>query len=130
MSQSICLTPKQQKFYNYFVKYHKENGFFPNPTRACAELREDGVKTSVPQVTNMYGTLFVKGAFNGGVPLINTYRARHSAKPVATIDISKLTFADKPKAKPANKQEVVAAALLELLKSSPKFNEIAAALNA
>lgn len=126
---SICLTPRQQKYYNYFLQYHKENGFFPNPTLACRELREAGVKCSVPTVTNMYGTLFIKGSFNGGVPLVNTYRARHSATPIKAVDISKLTFADKPKAKVVQGNDaVLATALLELLKSSPKFNDIAAVL--
>lgn len=130
MSKSICLTPRQQKFYDYFLQYQQDNGFFPAPTLAARELREKGIRTSPTTVATVYGTLFVKGAFNGGTPLISTYRARHSAKPVKTVDVSKLTFAEKPKAVKTAKENVLAAALLELLKGNPRYNEFAAALNA
>lgn len=127
MSQPICLTNRQQQFYSYFVEYQQQNGLFPNPTQAVRGLRDRGIRCSVSTVTNVYGVLLLKGAFNGGTPLTQTNRARHTARPVKTVDIGKLTFA--PKAKPVVKQDVLAAALLELLKTSPHFNTIAAALN-
>jgi hypothetical protein len=128
MSQSICLTPRQQQIYSYLVEYQQKNGLFPSPTQASRELCEKGLRVSGPNIYAMYGTLFIKGAFNGGTPLTDTIRARHSAKPVKTVDVSKLTLAPKPKPV-AKGQDALAAALLELLKSSPQFNTFAAALN-
>jgi hypothetical protein len=127
MSQSICLTNRQQQFYNYFVEYQKTNGFFPNPSQASRDLRSRGVRCSPPSIYSMYGALFIKGAFNGGTPLTSGNRARHSAKPVKSVDISKMKI--EAVAKPVAKgQDALAAALLELLKSSPQFSTIAAAL--
>jgi len=127
MSQPICLTNRQQQFYSYFVEYQQKNGLFPNASQAVRDLRTKGIKCSTTSVVNTYGTLLLKGAFNGGTPLVNSYRPRHSAKPVKTVDISKLTLA--PKAQTVPSKDALAAALLELLKSSPQFNTLAAALN-
>lgn len=93
----VCLTPRQQKFFNYFKKFQEENGTFPTASQACRELRAAGVKCSVSTINNEYGVLFLKGAFTGGTPLTQGYRKLHGVenKPmdVKTLDV-------KPKAKP------------------------------
>lgn len=94
----VCLTPRQQKFFNYFKNYQEENGTFPTASQACRDLRAAGVRCSPNSVNNEYGVLFLKGAFTGGTPLTQGYRKLHGVdnKP---LDLK--TLAVKPKAKPA-----------------------------
>lgn len=90
---SVCLTDRQQKFYNYFINYYKSNGCFPNPTQTARDM-----KCSCPNAGNMYGVLLLKGAFTNGQPLTNTYKARHSATPIQPVNIAnfKLEVKEKP----------------------------------
>ncbi len=94
----VCLTPKQQKFFNYFVNYQKENGMLPTPSQATRDLRADGVKCSGGSIYQMYGALFLKGAFTGGSSLTQGYRKLHGVANTA-VDVKALKF--QPKAKPA-----------------------------
>lgn len=92
----VCLTTRQQKFFNYFKKYQEENGTFPTASQACRDLRAAGVRCSPNSVNNEYGVLFLKGAFTGGTPLTQGYRKLHGVENKA-VDVKTLTV--KPKAK-------------------------------
>lgn len=92
----VCLTDRQQKFYNYFINHYKSNGCFPNPTEAARDMN-----VSSPAVSAMYGTLLLKGVFSNGQPLTSTYKARHNATPVAALDLAKFKFTPKAKVKAA-----------------------------
>lgn len=96
----VCLTPRQQKFFNYFKKYQEENGTFPTPAQATRDLRAAGVKCSAVTVTNEYGVLFLKGAFTGGTPLTQSYRRLHGVDNKA-VDIKTLDLKPKAKAQPS-----------------------------
>jgi hypothetical protein len=92
----VCLTAKQERWFNLFVKFHKENGSLPNPSQATALLRAEGIRCSSPSITQMYGTLFLKGAFNDGKPLTSTLRRIHATNNVDVFDASKAQFNPKP----------------------------------
>lgn len=98
MSNAVCLTDKQQKFYNYFVNYAKSNGMFPTPAQAARDLN-----CATPYVNNMYGVLLLKGCFTNGQPLTSTYKARHHATPITPLNIANFKLDPKPKAKPVAK---------------------------
>jgi hypothetical protein len=142
----VCLTAKQERWFNLFVKFHKDNGSLPNPSQATALLRAEGIRASNSSVTHMYGNLFLKGAFGNGQPLTSTLKRIHATNTVDTFDTSKAQFNPKPvvvgraaaKAKglaalgvqPVAKANPVANALLALL-SDPNINAaFKAALNA
>lgn len=113
MSNSVCLTARQQKFYNYFINYYKSNGSFPNPTQTARDMN-----CSSPNAGNMYGVLLLKGAFTNGQPLTNTYKARHSATPVQPVNLANFKMEAKPKAKVNSKtasRKQIAALLVKLL---------------
>ena len=95
----VCLTPRQQKFFNYFKKFQEENGTFPTASQACRDLRAAGVKCSVSTINNEYGVLFLKGAFTGGTPLTQGYRKLHGVenKP---MDVKALDVKPKVKSQP------------------------------
>ena len=137
----ICLTPKQELYLNVIKQYHKAHGTFPTQTQLITAVRAAGGKAG-QSVVQMYGTLLLKGAFTNGVVLTDSMNALHTGGNVTPIDIDALQFNPKPitrgrklggKNKPKTSQQetptnVLAAALLELLKSSPQFNTIAAQL--
>lgn len=100
MSNAVCLTDRQQKFYNYFVNYAKSNGMFPNPTQTGRDMN-----CKSPAAANMYGVLLLKGAFTNGQPLTSTYKARHSATPVTPVNIANFKLEPKPKKKAAKKKQ-------------------------
>jgi hypothetical protein len=108
----VCLTPKQQKFFNYFVNYQKENGMLPTPSQATRDLRADGVKCSGGSIYQMYGALFLKGAFTGGSSLTQGYRKLHGVANTA-VDVKALKF--QPKAKPAPARAAPAGKLDDLI---------------
>lgn len=96
----VCLTPRQQKFFDYFKKYQEQNGTFPTAAQACRDLRAAGVKCSAVTVENLYGVLFLKGAFTGGTPLTQSYRRLHGidnkAVDVKTLDLKPKIKTPKP----------------------------------
>lgn len=98
MSNAVCLTARQQKFYNYFINYYKSNGCFPNPTQTARDMNCSG-----PNAGNMYGVLLLKGAFTNGQPLTSTYKARHHATPIQPVNIA--NFKLEPKQKPSNAEK-------------------------
>lgn len=85
---AISLTARQQKFFEYFLRYHKENGVFPTMSQGSRDL-----KVSVTSVTNMYGALLLKGAFTNGNTLVagNGIR-RRKATDVVPVNISSMKF--------------------------------------
>ena len=139
MSKKICLTPKQELYFKVIQTYHKANGTFPNNAQLVKAVREAGGKAG-SGASQMYATLFLKGAFTGGTVLTDSLGALHSGGNIQSIDVAILNFTPRAlrRGRPAgvknktkaNKQDAIASALLELLKSSPQFNAIAAALNA
>lgn len=113
MSNAVCLTARQQKFYNYFINYYKSNGCFPNPTQAARDMN-----CTAPNIGNMYGVLLLKGAFTNGQPLTSTYKARHSATPIQPVNLANFKMEAKPKAKVNSKtasRKQIAALLVKLL---------------
>jgi hypothetical protein len=132
---NVCLTQKQEKFFKLVQQYHRENGTFPNSSQAVKLLADNGIKAQDGSIKHMYSSLFLKGAFTNGGPLTDSLQAGHVGGGTRSIDVSKMSFTPRnlrkgrtTAVKPAN--DAIAAALLELLKSSPRFNEIAAILNA
>lgn len=99
MSNAVCLTARQQKFYNYIINYYKSNGCFPNPTQSARDLN-----VAAPAVANMYGVLLLKGVFTNGQALTVTYRARHSATPIQPVNIANFKLEPKAKAVKAEKK--------------------------
>ena len=117
MSNTVCLTEKQQKFYNYFINYYKSNGSFPTPAQTARDM--GGTPTNANAI---YGALFLKGTFTKGQALTSTYRARHTASAVTALNIADFKLDPKPKAKPAAKvdsknisRKQLAALLVKLL---------------
>lgn len=112
MSNAVCLTAKQQKFYNYFVNYAKSNGMFPTPAQAARDLN-----CATPYVNNMYGVLLLKGCFTNGNPLTSTYKARHHATPIQPMNVANFKLDLRPKAKvaPPKKQRLNKRQLADLL---------------
>lgn len=108
MSNAVCLTDRQKKFYNYFVNYAKSNGMFPNPTQTGKDMG-----CTSPTAANMYGVLLLKGAFTNGVPLTSTYKARHHATPIQPLNIA--NFKMEVKKKPAKKKPLGRKELADLL---------------
>lgn len=142
MSKKICLTAKQQEAFAAIKKFYKENGKFPNGNQLAAALGKPVSISNAPAAVQMYGALFLKGAFTDGVVLTDSVFAGHSGGSIAALNVGELKFnvrkverggnqygnRARPVVSPRN-NAALASALLELLKSSPKFNEIAAALN-
>lgn len=122
MSNAVCLTARQQKFYNYFINYYKSNGCFPNPTQAARDMN-----CTAPNIGNMYGVLLLKGVFTNGQPLTDTYKARHSATPIQPVNLANFKMDVKKKAKkPAIGKRQLANLLVKLLSSdSPNVAKIA-----
>ena len=109
MSNAVCLTAYQQKFYNYFNNFAKSNGYFPSPAQVGRDLK----CTSACAIA-AYGNLLLKGAFTGGQPLTLNNRARHHATPIqpmniatfkANLDAAKVARMDNSKAKSKAKAE-------------------------
>jgi len=98
MSNTVCLTSRQQKFYDYFVGFYKKNGAFPNPTEAARDL-----KTSGPSVSAMYGSLLLKGCFTNGQPIVSTRDRKHNTVKVVPLNIAEIKVEFKPRAKPQAK---------------------------
>lgn len=126
---SVCLTARQQKFYNYFVNYAKSNGMFPNPTQTARDMG-----CTSPTAGNMYGVLLLKGCFTNGVPLTSTYKARHNTTPIQPLNIANFKLDPKPKAKPAKvnsktiSRKQLATLLVKLLSDDKNANEAIAQL--
>lgn len=114
MPNAVCLTARQQKFYNYFINYYKSNGCFPNPTQAARDMN-----CASANAGNMYGVLLLKGVFTNGQPLTNSYKARHSTTPIQPVNIANFKLDIKPKARKAKKaapsKNQLAALLIKLL---------------
>lgn len=88
----VCLTDKQQKFYNYFINYYKNNGMFPNVTTAARELG-----CSSTAAAAYYGTLLLKGAFTNGQPLTRTNKARHNTTIIQPVNLSNFKLDPPPR---------------------------------
>lgn len=129
MSNSVCLTDRQQKFYNYIINFYKSNGCFPNASQSARDL-----KWNVGVVTAAYGTLLLKGVFSNGQPLTVTYKARHSTTPVQSLNLANFKMDPKPapvkKAaakKPAKNKidkQKIALALIKLLSGEDAQKEL------
>lgn len=133
MSKKICLTANQQRAFEFIKKFHKDNGKFPNPTQLADGLGKKKTGANHTLAAQMYGALLLKGAFTDGSQVADSAYERHSGGNIVALNIADLTFttASATKAKKASKgvnSNALASALLELLKSSPQFNEIAAQL--
>jgi hypothetical protein len=131
MSNSVCLTARQQRFYNYILKYHKDNGFFPNP---CQMSRDMKCNPGVASAT--YGTLLLKGAFTNGNPHTVSHHRKHNTTKVQPLNIAeiKVEVKAKPKAKKVQKSQVtkqqIAALLMRLLGEDTVNAEILSGLMA
>lgn len=117
MSNTVCLTAVQQKFYNYFVNYHKQNGAFPTPAQTARDL-----KCSSGGAANAYGNLLLKGCFTNGQPLVNSYNRTHRTVKVQPLNIADVKVQLKPKAaakpkqnKGVQKRMLIAKLLMDLL---------------
>jgi hypothetical protein len=126
---NVCLTPKQQKFFDYFKRYQKETGMLPTPSQATRDLRAAGVRCSAPSVSQMYGALFLKGAFTGGTTLTQGYRRLHGIDNSA-MDVKTLKFEPKEpvtKAQPVGKlddivQREIAKYFANALRNNPSLS--------
>lgn len=98
MSNVVCLTDRQQKFYNYFVNYYKSNGMFPNMSTTSREM---GCNTGVAAAT--YGTLLLKGCFTNGQPLTRTNKARHNATPIQPVNLANFKLDPVPRRRTPSK---------------------------
>lgn len=91
-SNTVALTDRQLKFFEYFKEYQQQYGFFPTSPQAVRDMAARGVKATVPAVEAMMGNLFMKGAFTGGHALSWGNRYRSRATQIPALDISKLNF--------------------------------------
>ena len=132
MSKKICLTPKQELYLNVIKQYHKEHGSFPNNGQLVKAVRDAGGVAGASGVTQMYATLFLKGAFTGGIVLTDSLNALHSGGSITPLDVSALKFTPraikrgrplgyKNKPKVAATTPTLASAILALLSESPEF---------
>lgn len=122
MANTVCLTSNQQKFYNYLLKFHKENGHFPNSSRAGRDLNKSAVT-----INGLYGVLFQKGAFTNGQSLIDGIAARHNTTKVQALNISEIKVSVKPRVRAhlnRSSNQKVAQALINLLTNGGNNNEI------
>lgn len=135
MSKKICLTPKQELYFNVIRDYHKAHGSFPNATQLVKAVREAGGKAG-SGAAQMYATLFLKGAFNGGVVLTDSLNALHSGGNITPLNIANLQFTPRglKKGRPLGQKNkpkatnAVASAILTLLSESEEFKSILANL--
>lgn len=134
MSNQVCLTARQQKFYEYVVKFYKENGFFPNSSHAAKAL---GIATWNGNA--LYGVLLQKGCFTNGQAIVNGYNRTHNTTQVQPLNIADVRIANntranlqkQPKQKKASlNRRQIADLLVKLLSGDVKGNskEIAALL--
>jgi hypothetical protein len=134
MSKKICLTPKQELYLNVIKSYHKAHGSFPNNTQLVQAVREAGGVAGATGATQMYATLFLKGAFTGGVVLTDSMAVLHSGGNITPLDVSALQFTPRaikrgrkaggknaPKVATQTPQTTLASAILTLLSESPEF---------
>lgn len=140
MSKKICLTAKQQEAFNFIKRFHRENGRFPNSTQLASGLGKKVGPGTFSQVTQLYGALLLKGAFTDGTPVSDGIYDRHSGGNIAALNIAQLTFKTQkveravPTRTPAQLRQtqvdvqkaLVAAALRELLNSSPSLRQLVA----
>lgn len=92
MANSVCLTEKQKKFYNYFVNYYKSNGFLPNMSQTARDMKvHSGTAAAV------YGALLLKGVFTRGQALTRLNRARHNTVSVQALNIADIKVDIKPR---------------------------------
>lgn len=99
MSNTVCLTDRQQKFYNYFINFYKSNGMFPNMTTTAREM---GCNAGVAAAT--YGTLLLKGCFTDGQPLTRTNKARHTATPIQPVNLANFKLDPPPRRRAVTQQ--------------------------
>lgn len=108
---NVCLTQRQQQYFDYFKKYQKDNGVFPTPAQACRDLRSQGIRCAATNIQHMVGTLFLKGAFTGGTPLTAGNKRLHGmnnkAIDVKTLDIKPKAKAQPVAAQPANLDAII-----------------------
>ena len=139
MSKKICLTPKQELYLNTIKAYHKEHGSFPNNAQLVKAVRDAGGVAGQSGAVQMYATLFLKGAFTGGVVLTDSLNALHSGGNIAPLDVSAMQFKPralkrgrplgyKNKPKAANNTPTLASAILTLLSESPEFKAALASI--
>lgn len=70
---ALCLTARQQEVFDYYQRFRKSYGVFPNTSDVARHF-----SVGINNINVIIGALFLKGAFTDGVPLTANYRAIHA----------------------------------------------------
>ena len=118
---TVNLTARQKKFFDYFIGYHQKNGVFPTMTQGSRDLR-----VSITSITTMYGALLLKGAFTSGQPIVAGNKPRRNATAVKPVNLSDMKFDFTRNVRKRYTKKAVMERLLKVLeKDDPNAKKIA-----
>jgi len=118
---TVNLTDKQQRFFDYFNQYHRENGTYPTLTQCSRDM-----KVCTATASSMYGALMLKGAFTSGKTLIAGNKPRRNTSPTKAVNLMDMKFEPRRNLRKPRTAKDIAQALTKLLQQNdPAAKELA-----
>ena len=109
---NVNLTPRQQKFFDYFMNYHAQNGVFPTMSQGSRDL-----KVAPTTICNMYGALLLKGTFTNGKALVSGNRPRRNATDIRAVSVADMKFEAKANLRKRHTSKAIAQQIAKLIAS-------------
>lgn len=121
---TVNLTARQQKFFDYFNSYYQQNGAFPTLSQGARDMN-----VNVGTISSVYGALLVKGAFTDGKAIVAGNKARRNTSAVRAVNLAELKIQPKAKLRKTHTPKAIAQAIAKLIASSdPNGRKLAALL--
>jgi hypothetical protein len=118
---TVNLTTRQQKFFDYFNEYHRDNGTYPTLSQGGRDM-----KCCTATISAMYGALLIKGAFTSGKAIVTGNKPRRNTKPSKAVNLMEVKIEPKSNLRKRYTPKAIAQAITKLIENGdPAAKELA-----